>query len=422
MGYSAADFAQKRQDQPRSFSVPPVSKPLHPDVDGMTANALGTYTSPISGYPRSNSPGSMADALSAIHTQAAGNQNQSPVGNSRSARMRRALSVPTRPVSTVAAILPPQSLHYASSDLQQATQPEVIAEFGPRDLQAPYPFSPVSFSESAGHASPFGTSALPPRLQATAPSRSRSKPWQQGLPPRFRNCPSPPRVVTPPEALWTPVPNVRSTSSLNSLATAFQPQLSQSQHLSSFLKPNNVSYSSGIPCDTWPVQQQSTLIEVPSPARALAPIGAERARRLASTANVIPSNCATNPTNTKLQTNFLAFGPPPGLGKPSALLGNSDARLSGHVPNPRLFRLEHTKDVAPQESRTEVERFFQWRKQNKHATRICSPLSPLRNPDSWSVSDGKWRRQELEQRRLRTLASCETSIFRRKLKDHRSRM
>jgi len=103
---------------------------------------------------------------------------------------------------------------------------------------------------------------------------------------------------------------------------------------------------------------------------------------------------------------------------------NSNPRLSQHVINPRLHRLEPRKDVVPQESRSEIERIFQWRKKSKHATRICSPLSPLRNPDieSWSPADGKWRSQEFEQRRQRTLASCDASVFRRKLKDYRSRI
>lgn len=324
---------------------------------------------------RRNGPENNMDAQNMTHNQ-----------NSRSARMRRALNVPARTVAAPAA--PPRST-YAPLDPWQVQQPEVIAEFGRKE-------QPVSY--------PFGSTALPPRLQTGNP-RSRSR---HDLPPRFRsNKPSAPRVCTPPETLWTP------SSTLNSLAISFQPQLSPSQHLSALLS-TNVSYSYGASSDTRPVPPTTPKsLEIPAMARILAPIGAERAQRMASTANVMPSNY------TSSNISLASIGPPPGLRKP---LPVTAPRKLPNMATSRFFHIARTPDVVTLDQRSEIEKIFKWRKLNKFSSRIVSPLNPLRNSDCWIASDAKWKREEREQRRQRVLFTCDTSVFKRKLSDHRSRM
>lgn len=385
------ESVQSHQDHTRSFSRPVFPAPLHPGVSGSHASI------------HANGTENTMDTPYVIHSSNTEPKSQAALGNSRSARMRRALNVPTRSVAAPTSSSQPRSI-YSPVDQRQ---PEVIAEFGRRDQHVAYPFTtPVS-----------PNTALPPRLQTGNP-RSRSR---QDLPPRFRSSHAP-RVSTPPDNTWNLIPTPQTPSTLNSLAISFQPQLSQSQHLSAFL-PNNVTYASGISSDTRPVpptDPKPLETQTPSTARALAPIGAERAQRLASTANVMPSNYTNAPHNSKLHSLSLAsIGPPPGLRKP---LPVSNYTAPRQAPNVRLLRLQSSPAAAGQDHRSEIEKLFKWRKLNKVSPRISSPLSPLRNSDSWVASDAKWKREEREQRRQRVMFTCDTSVFRRKLSDRRSRM
>jgi hypothetical protein len=60
-------------------------------------------------------------------------------------------------------------------------------------------------------------------------------------------------------------------------------------------------------------------------------------------------------------------------------------------------------------------------KRTPNASRIPSPLNPIRNPDSLVPSDARWRKEEREIRRRRTITSLDTSAFARRAGDRRSR-
>ena len=337
---------------------------------------------------------------------------------SRSERSRKAMSVPVRHPASIPPAAPqnisraPHPGDIGSVSAQRSfpwVRDEVIAEFSPRDqlvlnhvlASGPIQIRPPSRTVSAHN-------PLPPRLKVN-PRQSRSRNWRSNdadsLPPRFRSPQSAPgpRVPSPPfTPPWNRPPHANlSTSRVdvnNTNAPAFSnlpPQLSQPQHLSSFLQ-SNVSYRPQQIIDTRR-EQESKRIDISPKAKTLAPIGAERAQLLATN----PKFCAVNNCTPHNPRN------PP-----------------SHSYDPLLqtLRPSHVTRV-PQlpAGPSELEKLYNRLKRTPNVSRIFSPLNPIRNPESLVPSDAKWMKEAREIRRRRVMTSLDTSAFARRAGDRRSR-
>ena len=341
---------------------------------------------------------------------------------SRSERSRKAMSVPVRHPSSTHPSIPQNNLRPShngdtGSASSQRSFPwvhdEVIAEFSPRDQLAfnralasvPNQNRPSSRPVSAQN-------PVPPRLKVN-PRQSRSRNWRsndaESLPPRFRSPqPAPgPRVPSPPfTPPWNRPPHAhlsRVDVSNNLPALSHLPQLSQPQHLSSFLQ-SNVSYRPQQIIDTRRVQEPKRIDMTPK-AKTLAPIGAERAQLLASN----PKSCAVNnctPHNSRpsLPTNSYSYDPLLQTLRPAHFTRKSPFDL------PQL-------PTGP----SELEKLYNRLKRTPNVSRILSPLNPIRNPTSFVPSDAKWMKEEREIRRRRLVTSLETSAFARRAVDRRTR-
>ena len=305
-----------------------------------------------------------------------------------------------------------------SLSLQQLSAPwahdEVIAEFSPRDQLALKQAMASAPNQNRASARPMSTqNPLPPRLKVN-PRQSRARNWRsndaESLPPRFRSpqsapgprVPSPPHNPPwnrPPHAHLSRVDVINNPPALSHLP----PQLSQPQHLSSFLQ-SNVSYRPQQIIDTRRVQEPKR-IDISPKAKTLAPIGAERAQLLATNPrscvvnNCTPHNCRHSPP-----ANLYSYDPLLQNLRPSHL-----ARAS-QFDVPRL-------PTGP----SELEKLYNRLKRTPNVSRILSPLNPIRNPDSLVTSDAKWIKEEREIRRRRVMTSLDTSAFARRVSDRRSR-
>ena len=291
---------------------------------------------------------------------------------------------------------------------------EVIAEFSPRDqLALKHVLASVP---NQGRSSPRPASTqnpLPPRLKVNQ-RQSRSRNWRSNdadsLPPRFRAPqPSPsPRVPSPPHnPPWNRPPHAhlsRVDVSNNVPVLSHLPsQLSQPQHLSPF-QQSNVSYRPQQTIDTRRVQQPKR-IDVSQKAKTLAPIGAERAQLLASNPRFCGSNnCTPHNCRHSLPANTYSYDP----------------LLQSPRPN-RLARASQFDVPQLPTGPSELEKLYNRMKRTPNASRIPSPLNPIRNPDSLVPTDARWIKEEREIRRRRVMTSLDTSAFARRAGDRRSR-
>ncbi|KAF9648965.1 hypothetical protein BDM02DRAFT_3269108 [Thelephora ganbajun] len=342
---------------------------------------------------------------------------------SRSERSRKAMSVPVRHPSSIPPSAPLNNFRSSqhgdigSVSLQHSFpwgHDEVIAEFSPRDqlaLQqalASFPNQNYPFVRPVSTQNP-----LPPRLKVN-PKQSRSRNWRsndaESLPPRFRSPqPAPgPRVPSPPHnPPWNRPPHAHlSRVDVSDNASAFShlpPQLSQPQHLSSFLQ-SNVSYRPQQIIDTRRVQEPKR-IDISPKAKTLAPIGAERAQLLATNPRFCAvNNCTPHNYRHTLPVNLYSYDP----------------LLQGLRPN-HLARASQFDVPRLPAGPSELEKLYNRLKRTPNISRILSPLNPIRNPDSLVPSDVKWIKEEREIRRRRIMTSLDTSAFARRTGDRRSR-
>jgi len=338
---------------------------------------------------------------------------------SRSERSRKAMSIPVRHPSPAPPSAPQNNFrptHHgdigpvSSQRSFPWSQDEVIAEFSPRDQLV------LASVPNQGRSSPRLVSAqspVPPRLKVN-PRQSRSRNWRSNdadsLPPRFRapqsspgpRVPSPPHNPPwnrPPHAHLSRVDAVNNAAALSHLL----PQLSQPQHLSSFLQ-SNVPYRPQQVIDTRRVQESKRL-DISPKAKTLAPIGAERAQLLATNPRFCPvNNCTPHNCRHALPPNLYPYDP----------------LLQGHRRN-HLARVSQFDVPQPPVGPSELEKVYNRLKRTPGISRILSPLNPIRNPDSLVPSDAKWIKEEREIRRRRIMTSLDTSAFARRAGDRRSR-
>lgn len=342
---------------------------------------------------------------------------------SRSERSRKAMSVPVRHPSSVPTSIPQNNSRpshngdIGSLSLQRSApwvHDEVIAEFSPRDqlaLKHALASIPNQNRPSARLVSP--QNPLPPRLKVN-PRQSRSRNWRSNdadsLPPRFRSPQSAPapRVPSPPHnPPWNRPPHAHlSRVDVPNNVPALShlpPQLSQPQHLSSFLQ-SNVSYRPQQIIDTRRVQEPKR-IDISPKAKTLAPIGAERAQILATNSRFCAvNNCTPHNCRHSSPANLYSYDP---------LL---QGLRQNHPARPSQFD-------APQfpTGPSELEKLYNRLKRTSNVSRILSPLNPIRNPSSLVPSDAKWMKEEREIRRRRVMTSLDTSAFARRAGDRRSR-
>jgi hypothetical protein len=289
---------------------------------------------------------------------------------------------------------------------------EVIAEFSPRDqLALNHVLASVPNQNRPSSRLPLQQNPLPPRLKVN-PRQSRSRNWRsndaESLPPRFRSPqPNPgPRVPSPPfNPPWNRPPHAHlsrvdvSGKNVPPLSH-LPPQLSQPQHLSSFLQ-SNVSYRPQQVADTRR-EQESKRIDISPKAKTLAPIGAERAQLLAANPRLCAvNNCTPHNCRHSLSPNSYSYDP---------LL--QTLRPCHPIRTPKF-------DVPTGPS--ELEKLYNRLKRTPNVSRILSPLNPIRNPESVVSSDAKWTKEEREIRRRRIMTSLDTSAFARRAGDRRSR-
>ena len=330
------------------------------------------------------------------------------------------MSVPVRHPSSIPTSIPHNNLRSSHhGDIGPASSQrsvpwghdEVIAEFSPRDQLALKHVLASQNRPSPRSASP--QNLLPPRLKVNQ-RQSRSRNWRsndaESLPPRFRASPPAPapRVPSPPHnPPWNRPPHAhlsRVDVSNNIPVSSHLPsQLSPSQHLSSFLQ-SNVSYRPQQIIDTRRVQEPKR-IDISPKAKTLAPIGAERAQLLASN----PRFCGSNNCNPHNCRHTLPTNPHP-----------YDPLLQGVRPN-RLARASQFDVPQLPAGPSELEKLYNRLKRTPNASRIPSPLNPIRNSDSMVPSDARWIKEEREIRRRRIMTSLDTSAFARRAGDRRSR-
>lgn len=331
------------------------------------------------------------------------------------------MSVPVRHPSSIPAPVPQNNLRPSHrGDIgpvpSQRSVPwghdEVIAEFSPRDqLALKLASLPNQGRSSPRPASP--QSPLPPRLKVNQ-RQSRSRNWRsndaESLPPRFRaSQPAPaPRVPSPPHnPPWNRPPHAHlsrvDVPNNIPVSSRLPPQLSQLQHLSSF-QQSNVSYRPQQTIDTRRVQEPKR-IDISPKAKTLAPIGAERAQLLASNPRFCGSNnCTPHNCRHSLPAHTYSYDP----------------LLQSLRPN-RLARPSQFDAPQLPAGPSELEKLYNRLKRTPNASRIPSPLNPIRNPDSLVPSDAKWIKEERDIRRRRIMTSLDTSAFARRAGDRRSR-
>jgi len=342
---------------------------------------------------------------------------------SRSERSRKAMSVPVRHPSPFPASTPQNNFRPSyNGDIGplslQSSVPwghdEVIAEFSPRDqLALKHVLSSVPNQNRSSPRPVPVQNPLPPRLKVN-PRQSRSRNWRsndaESLPPRFR-APQPapgPRVPSPPHnPPWNRPPHAHlsrvDVPNNVPVLSHNPPQISQPQHLSSFLQ-SNVSYRPQQIIDTRRVQEPKR-IDISPKAKTLAPIGAERAQLLATNPrfcavnNCTPRNCRHSPP-----ANLYHYDSLPKNSRP-----NHPARAT-QLDVPQL-------PAGP----SELEKLYNRLKRTPNISRVLSPLNPVRNSDTLVPSDVKWIKEEREIRRRRVMTSLDTSAFARRAGDRRSR-
>ena len=343
---------------------------------------------------------------------------------SRSERSRKAMSVPVRYPSSVHPtpqnnFRSPHPGDIGPASLQQHSFPwahdEVIAEFSPRDQLALNHVLASIPNQSHHSFRPVSTqNPLPPRLKVS-PRQSRSRNWRsndaESLPPRFRSPqPNPgPRVPSPPfNPPWNRPPHANLSrvdvpGNSHPASSLLPPQLSQPQHLSSFLQ-SNVSYRPQQVTDTRR-ERESKRIDISPKAKTLAPIGAERAKLLATGPRFCPvNNCSPHNCRHSLPTNSYSYDP---------------LFQSLRPCNPTRTSQLGVRQLPTGPS--ELEKLYNRLKRAPNVSRILSPLNPIRNPESLVPSDVKWMKEEREIRRRRIMTSLDTSAFARREGDRRSR-